>query len=83
MASFVLAPVPHVLPVMLLPDEPGFNQSQPTLEYQARAHTAQGMRAFEIAFGPSLSNNLALVLVLENAVDQEPHDLNPTDASRG
>ena len=59
-----------------LPVEPGFNP--PTHPRIKLVPTAQGIQAFEISFGASLPNNLALCL--DNSLDSiEPHALEPVD----
>ena len=59
-----------------LPNEPGF--LPPTHPRVQLVPTAQGIRAFEIAFSASLPNNLALCL--DHALDAEPYALEPVDA---
>eukprot|EP00966_Prymnesium_polylepis_P094013 2176244-Prymnesium_polylepis.1 len=49
----------------------------PSLPKITLVPTAQGVKAFEISFAASLPMNLALVL--ENALDGDPHLLDPVD----
>ena len=58
-----------------MPDLPGF--APPSHSKITLVPTAQGIKAFQISFGASLSINLALIL--ENALTGDPHLLDPVD----